>query len=61
MEAAGEHELYDDLDEKNKAQVLSALLPLSEAPSAQEETLEGKGKGKEKASAMVEEENEEAE
>ncbi|KAG6872225.1 hypothetical protein C0995_011762 [Termitomyces sp. Mi166 len=30
MVAAREHELYDDLDEKDKAQVLPALLPFQD-------------------------------
>ncbi|KAG6887237.1 hypothetical protein C0995_016700 [Termitomyces sp. Mi166 len=66
MMMAEEHQLsppmvlYDNLDKKNKAQVLSVLPPLSKAPLAQEETSEGKGKEKVKASATVEEEDKEA-
>ncbi|KAG6901259.1 hypothetical protein C0995_014463 [Termitomyces sp. Mi166 len=56
LTVAGKHELYDDLDEKEKVQVLSKLPSMSKAFSALEETLGGKGKGKEKASAMADEE-----
>ncbi|KAG6852101.1 hypothetical protein C0995_007690 [Termitomyces sp. Mi166 len=59
--AAEGQKLYDDLDEKDKAQALLTLPLLSKAPLAQEKTLGGKGKEKEKASATVEEKGEEAE
>ncbi|KAG6901089.1 hypothetical protein C0995_000957 [Termitomyces sp. Mi166 len=55
MVAAGEHELYNDLDEKEKAQTLPDLPPTSEAPLVQE-MLGGKEKGKAKASAAMKEE-----
>ncbi|KAG6900900.1 hypothetical protein C0995_003099 [Termitomyces sp. Mi166 len=60
MVVAGKHELYNDLDEKKKAQVLSELLSVSEVPSALE-MLGGKGKGKAKVLAAVEKEEEEEE
>ncbi|KAG6887805.1 hypothetical protein C0995_012578 [Termitomyces sp. Mi166 len=53
--------LYDDLDEKEKAQALSELPPASKVLLAQEETLEGKGKEKKKASAVTDKEEEKVE
>ncbi|KAG6886657.1 hypothetical protein C0995_006092 [Termitomyces sp. Mi166 len=56
------YELYDDdLDEKERAQVLFELLLTSEAPLALKKTLGGKEKEKEKALAMADEEEEEVE
>ncbi|KAG6871839.1 hypothetical protein C0995_015878 [Termitomyces sp. Mi166 len=52
---AGEQELYDDLDEKEKAQALSELLSRSEAPLTQEEMSGSRRKGKGKELAVAEE------
>ncbi|KAG6899612.1 hypothetical protein C0995_005410 [Termitomyces sp. Mi166 len=60
MVLAGEHELYDDSDEKEKAQVLLKPLPTSEAPPAPKKTSGDKGKRK-KALAMADKEKEEVE